>query len=141
MVASDEEDELFPLDLDNVNGAQKKERAIDEESTVAVSTTAASSNQAPVSTTISRASSSSDRSNERKLITHHDPFLNGECFEKWLTAFNHGTLILNVKEEGLESRLIELMNKNCIEKAGSVPLNSTALFLGPSAQCYMDFLQ
>jgi hypothetical protein len=55
------------------------------------------------------------RSNEKKLIIHHDPFLNGECFEKWLTAFNHGTLILNVKEEGLESRLIELMNKNCIE--------------------------
>jgi hypothetical protein len=49
------------------------------------------------------------RSNEGKLIIHHDPFIVGESFDEWIDNYRHGTLILNVKEEGLESRLIELM--------------------------------
>ena len=43
------------------------------------------------------------------LVIHHDPFVQGELFEAWLAFYNHGPLILNVKEEGLEARLIELM--------------------------------
>jgi hypothetical protein len=35
-------------------------------------------------------------------------------FEDWIEAYNHGTLILNVKEEGLESELIGLMKKKGI---------------------------
>ena len=54
------------------------------------------------------------RSKGEALILHHDPFEDGECFEEWLTAFNHGTLVLNVKEEGLEDRLIQLMKSNSI---------------------------
>ena len=54
------------------------------------------------------------RSNGESLILHHDPFSEGECIEEWLAAFNHGTLILNVKEEGLEDRLIELMSNKGI---------------------------
>ena len=49
------------------------------------------------------------RSYGNNLIIHHDPFVEGELFENWLSEYHHGTLILNVKEEGLESRLIELM--------------------------------
>lgn len=49
------------------------------------------------------------RSYGDKLVIHHDPFIEGESFEAWLAAYQHGTLILNVKEEGLEARLIELM--------------------------------
>ena len=49
------------------------------------------------------------RSYGAKLVIHHDPFIEGESFEDWLAAYKHGTLILNVKEEGLEARLIELM--------------------------------
>jgi len=44
-----------------------------------------------------------------KLIMHHDPFVEGESFDNWLAAYKHDTLILNVKEEGLEERLIALM--------------------------------
>lgn len=51
------------------------------------------------------------RSNDGELYIHHDPFLNGENFEDWLKSYNHAILILNVKEEGLESRLIALMQK------------------------------
>lgn len=49
------------------------------------------------------------RSEGSRLITHHDPFVAGESFTEWLRAYRHGTLILNVKEEGLEARLIALM--------------------------------
>jgi hypothetical protein len=49
------------------------------------------------------------------LIIRHDPFGFGESFEPWLRAYRHGTLILNVKEEGLEERLIDLMQCAGIE--------------------------
>lgn len=43
------------------------------------------------------------------IIIHHDPYVQGERFEDWLAHYRHGTLILNVKEEGLEERLIGMM--------------------------------
>lgn len=49
------------------------------------------------------------RSHGKDLIIHHDPFETGELFDDWLADFDHATLILNVKEEGLEPRLMERM--------------------------------
>lgn len=49
-----------------------------------------------------------------RLVMHHDPFVEGEDFEPWIAAYRHGTLILNVKEEGLEARLIEVMERFAI---------------------------
>jgi hypothetical protein len=49
------------------------------------------------------------RSQGNELLIHHDPFVTGETFNEWFRAYQHGTLILNVKEEGLEGRLIEIM--------------------------------
>ena len=49
------------------------------------------------------------RTNNNELIIHHDPFADGENFEEWLNYYNHDTLILNIKEEGLEARLLDLM--------------------------------
>ncbi len=49
------------------------------------------------------------------LTIHHDPFVKGEDFSEWLKHYQHSLLILNVKEEGLEARLIELMKKHGIE--------------------------
>lgn len=51
------------------------------------------------------------RSNSNLLYLHHDPFSKGESFEEWLKFFEHQTLILNVKEEGLESSILRLMKK------------------------------
>ena len=51
------------------------------------------------------------RSNGKSLILHHDPFEQGELFEDWIKSYHHGTLILNVKEEGLESSVLKLMNQ------------------------------
>lgn len=54
------------------------------------------------------------RSCGNKLVINHDPYEDGLDFEVWLNFFSHGTLILNVKEEGLESRLLNLMKHNGI---------------------------
>ncbi len=55
------------------------------------------------------------RSHGDSLIIHHDAFAAGESFETWLSVYRHGTLILNVKEEGLEARLIGLLREAGIE--------------------------
>jgi hypothetical protein len=55
------------------------------------------------------------RSFGSELVVHHEPFVRGESFEHWLEAFQHQTLILNTKEEGLEERLILLMAKHGME--------------------------
>lgn len=54
------------------------------------------------------------RSEGDRLIIHHDPCVAGESFDEWIDVYQHGTLILNVKEEGLESRLIALMQSKGI---------------------------
>jgi hypothetical protein len=55
------------------------------------------------------------RTRGERLIMHHDPFQDGEDFEDWLEVYQHVILILNVKEEGLEERLIRLMNEHNID--------------------------
>ena len=55
------------------------------------------------------------RSYGKKIIIHHDPFAEGEDFEEWIKYYKHKTLILNVKEEGLEARLLEVMKREGIE--------------------------
>ena len=55
------------------------------------------------------------RSREQELIIHHDPYLEGVGFEDWFAHYQHGTLILNVKEEGLEERLMQLMKSRGCE--------------------------
>lgn len=55
------------------------------------------------------------RSFGEKLVIHHDPLIEGESFDEWIAVYKHGTLILNVKEEGLEARLIELMKSHGID--------------------------
>ena len=52
------------------------------------------------------------RSDNGKLVIHHDPFASGDDFEEWIKHYEHSTLILNVKEEGLEARLIDLMKQH-----------------------------
>jgi len=55
------------------------------------------------------------RSNSSELILQHDPFQTGTSFKEWLDHFHHNTLILNVKEEGLESEVTKLLKTKNIE--------------------------
>ena len=46
-----------------------------------------------------------------RLILQHDPFKDGEDFEKYLKHYNHGTIILNIKSERIEFRVLDLLIK------------------------------
>lgn len=48
-----------------------------------------------------------------RLIVHHEPFVDAVDFEEWTKHYRHKTLILNIKEEGIEYKV-----KNIIEKHG-----------------------
>lgn len=50
-----------------------------------------------------------------RLILAHDPFVNGEDFADYLQHYRHGTMILNIKSERIEHRVLEE-----IHKAGTV---------------------
>ncbi len=51
------------------------------------------------------------RNYNNELIIHHDPFQEGESFEDYLKNYRHSLIILNVKSEGIEKRVLELINK------------------------------
>jgi len=55
------------------------------------------------------------RSYGDRLVLHHDPFCEGEDFEKWLKSYRHQFIILNVKEEGIEKRVQELLDQRNIK--------------------------
>ncbi|MFC1894366.1 hypothetical protein ACFLYH_00270 [Candidatus Dependentiae bacterium] len=51
------------------------------------------------------------RDKNKKLILQHDPFKDGEDFEEYLQSYGHGLLILNIKSERIEFRVLELLKK------------------------------
>jgi len=46
-----------------------------------------------------------------KVILQHDPFKDGEDFEEYLKYYNHGTIILNIKSERIEHKVLEVIQK------------------------------
>ena len=51
------------------------------------------------------------RDNDGRLILAHDPFKPGEDFENYLNQYNHGTMILNIKSERIEHKVLQLIKK------------------------------
>ena len=51
-----------------------------------------------------------------RLILQHDPFKDGEDFEEFLKYFNHGTMILNIKSEGIEHKVLKYIHQYNIKK-------------------------
>ena len=56
------------------------------------------------------------RSNQSDVYLNHDPFKKGELFNKWARSFKHKILVLNVKEEWLEHKILKILKKNKIKK-------------------------
>lgn len=54
------------------------------------------------------------RSYGEKLVIHHDAMQPGDSFEEWIANYRHGTLILNVKEEGIEEPILKLLSMHRI---------------------------
>ena len=46
-----------------------------------------------------------------ELILNHEPFLSGEKLEDYLDEYQHGTLILNIKEAGIEDEVLSLVRQ------------------------------
>ena len=44
-----------------------------------------------------------------RLVLQHDPFKDGQDFEEYLRQYRHGLMILNVKSERIEHRVLELV--------------------------------
>ncbi len=55
------------------------------------------------------------RAEGERLILHHDAFVKGIDFEEYLKEYNHGLMILNTKCEGMEEKILELMEKYQIQ--------------------------
>lgn len=45
------------------------------------------------------------------LILNHEPFFSGEKLEDYLDEYNNGTLILNIKEAGIEDEVFRLVRQ------------------------------
>lgn len=46
-----------------------------------------------------------------RIYMEHEPFIDGESFEEYLKMYKHGTMILNVKSERIEHKILELLRK------------------------------
>ena len=46
-----------------------------------------------------------------KIILNHEPFKSGDTLDNFLKNYNHGTLILNIKEDGIEDEVIKKVNQ------------------------------
>lgn len=54
------------------------------------------------------------RLHNSELVCQHDPLKPGELLSDWLEHYSHKTLILNVKEEGLERLVLDLVQSRGI---------------------------
>ena len=54
------------------------------------------------------------RSYGSNLILNHDPYLPGENLKDYLDNYHHGTLVLNIKESGIESDVLKLVRERNI---------------------------
>ena len=52
------------------------------------------------------------RSYGSELILNHEPYKKGDKFEDFLKKYKHGTLVLNIKESGIENTVLSLIQKH-----------------------------
>ena len=55
------------------------------------------------------------RDYQERLVLQHEPFADGEDFDDYLAHYQHGTLILNIKSERIEHRVLEVLQKRNID--------------------------
>lgn len=46
-----------------------------------------------------------------KLVLNHEPYGNGEIFDNFIENYKNGTLILNIKEDGIEDEVLSKVKK------------------------------
>src|SRR5690606_16379853 len=50
-----------------------------------------------------------------KLILEHDPFRDGTEFSEFIKHYDHSGLILNIKSEGIEFKVLNILEKHNIK--------------------------
>ena len=61
------------------------------------------------------------------LVVHHDAFNRGFAFSEWLDNFRHSLVILNIKEEGIEQRVLDEVLARKIDNFFMLDLSVPAL--------------
>ncbi len=56
------------------------------------------------------------RSYKKKIILNHKPKQTGDSLDDFLAKYKHGTLVLNIKEAGIENEVINKVKKKGIKK-------------------------
>ena len=51
------------------------------------------------------------RDSNNKIIVSHDPYTDGIEFEEYIKYYNHSFIILNIKSEGIEYKILEIIKK------------------------------
>ena len=51
------------------------------------------------------------RTSGSNLVLSHDPFIRGDRFKDYLENYKHKTLVLNIKESGIEKDVLNLVKK------------------------------
>jgi hypothetical protein len=50
-----------------------------------------------------------------KIVLNHEPYQNGDSFDEYLSEYNHGTLVLNIKETGIEDEVLKKVRKKGVK--------------------------
>ncbi len=53
---------------------------------------------------------------EGNIYISHNPFEAGDSFDEYLSNYHHGTMILNIKSERIELKILELLQRHNIDK-------------------------
>ena len=56
------------------------------------------------------------RAQGSKLILRHDPYVGGDFLEDYLDVYQHGLLVLNIKEAGIESDVLKAVRNRGIDR-------------------------
>lgn len=56
------------------------------------------------------------RAQGSKLILHHDPYAKGDFLDDYLDVYQHGLLVLNIKEAGIESDVLKAVRSRGIDR-------------------------
>ena len=62
-----------------------------------------------------------------RVVVHHDPFVDAPSLEAWLDAYRHAFVILNIKEEGIEQHVLDMVVGRGIENFFMLDLSFPSL--------------
>ncbi len=78
------------------------------------------------------------RSIGNRLVVTHDAFTDALDFEDWIAHYRHNTLSLNIKEEGIEYRVKEIVESHGIQNYFFLDLETVLSLVGKAEWVWVD---